>query len=97
MEVSKEFSISNFFVTITIGIHQVLTKVNTLFPVNFLENLEDFNEKVDDVQIELDGGDDVFFGGDASHNHLGVIDDEACKIGKISKKSLMTKRDRKPT
>ena len=49
MEVSKEFSISNFFVTITIGIHQVLTKVNTLFPVNFLENLEDFNEKVDDV------------------------------------------------
>ena len=67
MEVSKEFSISNFFVTITIGIHQVLTKVNTLFPVNFLENLEDFNEKVDDVLIELDGGYDVFFGGDASH------------------------------
>ena len=45
--------------------------------VDFLKDLEDLDEEVDDVQVQLDGGQDVLLGGHAGHDHLGVVDDEA--------------------
>merc|ERR1712026_248316 len=49
---------------------------NHLFSVYFLQNFEDFNEQIDDVQIELDGGQDVFLCTESGHDHLGIVDDE---------------------
>ena len=40
------------------------------FSVDFLKNLEDFNEEIDDVEVELDGRHNVFLGTQSSHNHL---------------------------
>ena len=34
-------------------------------------------EQVDDVQVEVDGGQDVLLGGELLHQHVGVVDDEA--------------------
>ena len=48
-----------------------------LFPVDFLQNFEDLNEKIDDIQIELNGGQNVFLGAEPGHDHLGVENDEA--------------------
>ena len=47
-----------------------------LFPVDFLQNFEDLNEKIDNIQIELNGGQNVFLGAEPGHDHLGVHDDE---------------------
>ena len=41
-----------------------------LFSVDFVEDLEDFNEQVDDVKVELDGGQDVLLRADSGHDHL---------------------------
>lgn len=49
---------------------------NNLFAVDFLKNLEDFYEEVDDVEIKLDGGNDIFLGRDPLHNHLCVKNDK---------------------
>ena len=39
-----------------------LTSVSLfLLPVDLFEDLEDFDEEVDDVQVQLDGGGDVVF------------------------------------
>ena len=39
-----------------------LTSVSlVLLPVDLFEDLEDFDEEVDDVQVQLDGGGDVVF------------------------------------
>merc|ERR1719234_2239547 len=46
------------------------------FPVDFLKNLGDFNEEIDDVEIQLDGRHNVFLRTQSSHNHLSVKDDE---------------------
>merc|ERR1719234_2455536 len=46
------------------------------FPVDFLKNLEDFNEEIDDVEVQLDGRHNVFLGTQSGHNHLSVKDDE---------------------
>ena len=55
-----------------------LTSVSLLLlPVDLFEDLEDFDEEVDDVQVQLDGGGDVVFRGHAGHDHLGVENDEA--------------------
>lgn len=48
-----------------------------LFSVDFLENLEDLNEEVDDVQVEVDGSHDVFFRRNSLHDHLGVKNDKS--------------------
>ena len=39
---------------------------------------QDFNEKVDDVQVKLNCSQNVFFGGHSSHDHLSVKNNEAC-------------------
>ena len=52
---------------------------SNLLPVDLVQDLEDLNEEVDDVEVQLDGGDDVFLGGDAGHDHVGVEDYEAWK------------------
>ena len=51
--------------------------VASSLPVDLVQNLEDLDEEVDDVQVQLDGGDDVVLGGDAGHDHVCVEDDEA--------------------
>ena len=33
-------------------------------------------EEVEDVQVEVDGRQDVVFGGESVHHHVGVEDDE---------------------
>ena len=38
--------------------------------VDFLKNLEDFNEEIDDVEVKLDGCHNVFLGTQSGHNHL---------------------------
>ena len=38
--------------------------------VDFLKNLEDFNEEIDDVEVKLDGRHNVFLGTQSGHNHL---------------------------
>ena len=52
------------------------TWLGSLFSVDFLQNLEDLDEEVDDVQVELDGGQDVLLGAESGHDHLRVHDDE---------------------
>ena len=49
----------------------------TLFAIHFFHDFKDLNEQVDDIQIEFDGGNNVFFGGHSFHDHLGVKDDES--------------------
>ena len=41
-----------------------------------LQNSEDVDEEIDDVQVQFDGGHDVFLGGHFVHDHLSVVDDE---------------------
>ena len=38
--------------------------------VDFLQNLEDLDEKVDDVEVQLDGRHNVLLGTQPGHNHL---------------------------
>ena len=38
--------------------------------VDFLENLEDLDEEVDDVEVQLNGRHDVLLGTQPGHNHL---------------------------
>lgn len=44
---------------------------------------DDGQEDVDDVHVDLSGGQDVFLGGDGmflpSHDHLGVVNEESGK------------------
>ena len=44
--------------------------------VGLVEDLENLHEQVDDVQVELDGGQDVFLLTDTAHDHLGVVHNE---------------------
>ena len=39
-------------------------------PVDFLKDLEDLDEEVDDVEVELDGRHDVLLGAHTGHDHL---------------------------
>ena len=41
-----------------------------LFSVDLLQYLQDFNEKIDNVQVELNGSQDVFFSTESGHDHL---------------------------
>ena len=41
-----------------------------LFPVDLLQYLEDFNEKIDNVQVELNGSQDIFLSAESGHDHL---------------------------
>lgn len=36
-------------------------------------------EEVDDVQVEIDWGQNVFLGGELLHQHVGVVDDETAE------------------
>merc|ERR1712241_724812 len=47
-----------------------------LFSINLLQYLEDLNEKIDDIQVELNGCQDVFLSAESGHDHLGVVYDE---------------------
>ena len=51
-----------------------------LFSVDLLQYLEDFNEKIDNVQIELNGSQDVFFSTESGHYHL----QEGRTVGEMS-------------
>lgn len=42
-----------------------------------VEDTQHVEEEVDDVQVEVDGGQDVFLGGELLHQQVGVIDDES--------------------
>jgi len=69
----------NFFPEINvfkIRLYGTFTDNDNLFPINFLENLENFDEEVDDVKVELNGSHDVLLGTQTSHDHLSVVDDE---------------------
>ena len=57
----------------------MITFVLNLLSVDLVQYLEDLDEEVDDVEVELDGGDDVLLRTDAGHDHVGVEYDEACK------------------
>ena len=50
---------------------------DNLSPVGMIQDAQDLNEEVYDVQVELDGGHDVILRRHASHDHLGVEDDES--------------------
>ena len=52
----------------------------TLFAIHFLQDFEDLDEQVDDVQVEFDCGDDVFFRWHSFHDHLGVKENESWNI-----------------
>ena len=39
-------------------------------PVDFLKNLEDLDEEVDDVEVQLDRCHDVLLSTQSGHNHL---------------------------
>ena len=39
-------------------------------PVDFLKDLEDLDEEVDDIEVELDGRHDVLLGRQTGHYHL---------------------------
>ena len=41
-----------------------------LLSVDFLKDLEDLNEEVDDVEVQLDGRHNVFLRTQSGHNHL---------------------------
>ena len=41
--------------------------------VDFLENLEDLDEEVDDVEVKLDGGHNVLLCTQSGHYHLGNL------------------------
>ena len=40
------------------------------FPVDFLKDLEDLDEEVNDVEVKLDGRHDVLLGTQTGHYHL---------------------------
>ncbi len=42
-----------------------------------IKNFENLQKEVDDIQIEVDGGCDVFLWGEFVDEHVGVKDDEA--------------------
>ena len=42
-----------------------------------VQDTQDVQEQVDDVQVEVDGGQDVFLRGELLHQQVCVIDDEA--------------------
>ena len=46
------------------------------FTIQFSHNLEDLNEKVDYIQVQFDGCDNVFLGRNSGHDHVSVVDDE---------------------
>ena len=48
----------------------IFRKTSLDLTVGLVEDLEDLHEKVDDVQVELDGGHDVLLLGYTAHNHL---------------------------
>jgi hypothetical protein len=45
-------------------------------PVDLVQDLEDFDEQVDDVQVEFDRGHDVLLRRQPMHDHVSVEDDE---------------------
>ena len=53
------------------------TCCSQLFPIDFLEDLENLKEEIDDVQVELNGGDDVILRRNFGHDHLCVKNDES--------------------
>ena len=61
---------------LSLNFKYLTTWLGSLFSVDFLQNLEDLYEEVDDVQVELDGGQDVLLGAESGHDHLRVHDDE---------------------
>lgn len=44
-----------------------------------VEHTQDVQEEVDNVQVEVDGSQDVFLGGELLHQKVGVVDDEAAE------------------
>lgn len=44
-----------------------------------VQDTQDVQEEIDDVQVEVDGGQDVLLGGELFHQQVGVIDDEAAE------------------
>lgn len=44
-----------------------------------VEDPQDVQEEVDDVQVEVDGGQDVLLWGQLLHQQVGVVDDEAAE------------------
>jgi len=64
------------------------------FSVDFLKNLEDLDEEVDDVEVQLDSRHNVLLWTQPCHNHLSVKDDEEgeeesstnshCRLGQLA-------------
>lgn len=44
-----------------------------------VQDTQDVQEEIDDVQVEVDGGQDVLLGGELFHQQVGVIDDETAE------------------
>lgn len=47
-----------------------------LIPVQLVKDSEYVEEEIDDVEVQVDGGEDVFFRGQGGHHHLCVEDEE---------------------
>lgn len=56
---------------------EVLLQLSVL--LHGVNDTQDVQEEVDDVQVEVDGGQDVFLGGELLHQQVGVIDDETAE------------------
>ena len=60
--------------------NQVKTKYfrsDCSLPVDLIQDLEDFDEEVDNVQVELNGGHDVLLWGQPMHDHVRVKNNES--------------------
>lgn len=44
-----------------------------------VEQTQDVQEEVDNVQVQVDGGQDVLLGGELLHEQVGVVDDETAE------------------
>lgn len=44
-----------------------------------VKDTQDVQEEVHDVQVEVDGGQDMLLGGELLHQQVGVVDDEAAE------------------
>lgn len=45
--------------------------------LHVVQNTQDMQEEVDNVQVEVDGGQNVLLRGELLHQHVGIVDDKA--------------------
>ena len=58
------------FIKLNIIYGDTKREIPILFSVDLLQNLENLDKEVDNVQVEVDCGDDIIFGRNSFHDHL---------------------------